>query len=479
MEAQSSHRWTLPTCKARAYLRRLNRSSDEEYRYIPLTPESPTARDAFVTIPTVRISSETLIYVGLSEARAAELWSRWTNWPDSGPSRETDADDEGLQVEFIDFITGTLSNRVNTAEDDDNQWRACLNAYGIAVDVQDAILDPHFKYLRLSESCLFWAKDTIEMRYAGLEDIQRASRKREMELYRAASRPGGDDSEYAADRHQGRLPLGRGLSMPTGQGQRSVSGLQQQNTSGIEAESWGSVSGIAARNAPGHVVLFKGIDQGRITGLFDEAGALDIGTLLSSAPSDFSGTRSLFYFTLDYEVAEYYAAFAKRRAECESVVIVCLRIPNTALESLSAPEIQRIYWPSSEWKELVWRCRTNEPIPLRLRKYRQAVLTIGSISRKPNYTYRTIRSFEEVTERSLLEVRRSGRNVPAIQYVFSGQEEGREFLVEHGVRDLKVFPFPQSELEAWLASDRWTLFIRFLVRDNKVTGLSALGRWST
>jgi hypothetical protein len=436
------------TGSRRLHKRRLNRSSDEEHHDIPLDIplESPAAGDAFAIIPEVLISRETIVYVGLSEAKAIELWNLWINWPASGPRRETDADNGGLQVTFIDFIIGTLENQVNVAENNGLQWQACLNACGIDVSVQDAIMDPHFEYLRLSESCLYWAKDTIEMRYTGLKDIQRSSREREMELRRAASRSNG---------RQGSLNLGTGSSLSTGQGQRSVSGLQQQSTPGIGPEIWGSASAIAARNAPEHTVLFKGLDQGRIAGLFDQAGALDrIETLLSSAPSDFSGTRSLFYFTPDYQVAQYYAAYAKRRTNCESVVIVCLRIPNAAIESLSAPEIQRIYWPNSEWKELVWHCRTQQSLPPHLRKYRQAVLMIGTTSRKPDLVYRAMGSWEEVTEDCLLRVRASDQNDPAVQYVFSGEEEGREFLVEHGARNIKVFPYPQSQLEAQLAENR-------------------------
>ena len=96
-------------------------------------------------------------------------------------------------------------------------------------------------------------------------------------------------------------------------------------------------------------MLFKGIDQAHITDLFDETGALDhIRTLLSSTPSDFSGTRSLFYFSPDYKVAEYYAGYTKRRVDVESVVIICFQISNAVIESLSAPEIQRVYWPNPE-----------------------------------------------------------------------------------------------------------------------------------
>ena len=440
----------------RLHKRRLNRSSDEENHGIPLNVSlsSPAADDAFALIPVALISYETLVYVGLSEAKATELWNQWTNWPAQGPRRETDPDDGGLVVTFKDFIIGSFENLVDIADDNAQEWRACLNSCGIAVDVQNAIMDPRFKYLCLSQSCLYWVNDTIKMRYAGLEDIQRSSREREMQLRRIATRSGDNQGGSGHGGRQGGPNIATGSSSSTNQGQRSVSGSQQQNTPGIGPDIWGSTSAIAARNAPGHTVLFKGLDQGRIAGLFDEAGTLDrISTLLSSAPSDFSGTRSLFYFTPDYKVAVYYAAYAKRRANCESVLIVCLSIPNAAIESLSAPDIQRIYWPSNEWKELIWRCHTVKSLPSHLRKYRQAILVIGTVSRKPDRIYNAMNSWQQVTESCLLRVGPSGQNNPAVQYVFSGEEEGCEFLIENGARNIRVFPYPPSELEAWLAAN--------------------------
>jgi len=192
------------------------------------------------------------------------------------------------------------------------------------------------------------------------------------------------------------------------------------------------------------------LDQARIKGLFDELGNVDrIETLLSLPPSDFSGSRSLFYFTPDYKVAVHYAGYAKRRGNAESVVIVSFKIPNSAIESLTAPDIQRIYWPNDEWKELIWRSCTNAQLPRHLRKYRNALLVIGTISKKPNSAYYAMASWQDVTEECLLRL----PTTTNVQYVISGEEEGREFLLEHGARDLKVQPFIRSEFERLLAID--------------------------
>jgi len=168
--------------------RRLNSSSDEEYGYLPLTPpESPP--DAYVTIPDILISRETLIYIGLSNENADKKWDQWTNWPQYGPPRETDAANEEDQVSFFDFILEPIKTKDDASDETDPNWYKCMDDCGISMETQNAIMDKRFTYLRLSQSCLYWVVDTISMRYAGLEDIQRTSLAREMKLRRTSQRP--------------------------------------------------------------------------------------------------------------------------------------------------------------------------------------------------------------------------------------------------------------------------------------------------
>jgi hypothetical protein len=60
---------------------------------------------------------------------------------------------------------------------------------GISSEVQVSIMDTVYKRIRRTESCYFWMRDTIELRYRGLEAAYRVSRERDMALQRAASRP--------------------------------------------------------------------------------------------------------------------------------------------------------------------------------------------------------------------------------------------------------------------------------------------------
>lgn len=115
------------------------------------------------------ISHATLIYIGFSGEKATELWNQWVNWPPGGPVREVDPDDGALQMTFIHFITGVFDGQTDTCSEDDDEWLKCMDSYGMSTEFQRAVMDPVFRCLRLGESCSYWARDTVEMRYAGLK----------------------------------------------------------------------------------------------------------------------------------------------------------------------------------------------------------------------------------------------------------------------------------------------------------------------
>ncbi|KAH8908072.1 hypothetical protein BR93DRAFT_592969 [Coniochaeta sp. PMI_546] len=174
----------------RLHKRRLNRSSEEEYRDLPIniTGSNELPDDLFAMIPTLLVSHETLQYVGLNETTAAKLWADWNNWPSTGPRREVDEDDGGLVVTFLDYILGAFERHRDCTHQDDQECHECLSDLGLDAGTISAILDGKFRYLRMTQPCIYWAIDTIHMRYAGLQDIQRASREREIHLRRATTR---------------------------------------------------------------------------------------------------------------------------------------------------------------------------------------------------------------------------------------------------------------------------------------------------
>jgi len=449
----------------RLHRRLVNGDSDEEYKHISLDVPlaSPFADEAYVAVPDMLISHQTLQYLGLSDSKAAELWDFWCHWDtDDGIGRWEIDEDCDMWWEFIDFAVNNTAKYHPDVDDesDDAQWRTYIRGCGISEEVENAIMDPDFTSLRLSCSGFYWIEDTMRMRYAGLEEIQRTSLARVEKSSHSAGR-GGDggqhercqgDHQTTSDGSQSQQPLG------LGQGQSSWT------SSTVEISALDvSASAIAARNAPGHTILFKALDKGRIHGLFDNTGTVsNLTKLASQPPTDFSGRSTCFYFTPDYAIAKRYAEYAKGRAACESVVLVCFRIRNAAIESLSnTVAFQRVYWPSPEWKQVIWYCRTGKPFPSHLSKYRDALLMIGTISTKPNSTYDRLASWEQVSERHVLmqpsdqQQQQQQQPRPGVQYVFSGSAEGEAYLLKSGLQEsIKVFPFngpTANQLEWWIA----------------------------
>ncbi|KAM7214981.1 hypothetical protein V8F06_009658 [Rhypophila decipiens] len=433
----------------RLHKRRLNRSSDEEHQHIPLevAPNSPLADDAFADLPSVLISRETLIHLGYTDEKAGYIWDCWTNWPDDTLFfREGDPDDEREEYIFLDYliehIRGTTEPR-DVDGDRDEDWTTYLTECGISADLQSRIMHPRFAYLRRTESCLYWIRDTFQMRYGGLELVQVTSQEREMQLITAASRPGGSGGSG-----------GR-------RSRRSVTAVsafqrQRQPSTSDNLDIWGGSAQIGTTiNTPHYVTLFKCLDQRRAKGLLTDDGTLrQDAHLLSAAPSDCSNTNRKFYFTPNIKVAEYYASYAKTRIDVHSVVMVVVQIPNSAINTIPPKDVQRLFWPSDDWKEFVWHNRRNEDIiPTRLEKYADTLLFIGHTATKPNRAWAKIESPRHVDESCVLRIGEDGQlnnGSPALQWVFNGNGRGRTWLKQN-ISSIKSVPYPQAELDAYLA----------------------------
>ena len=193
------------------------------------------------------------------------------------------------------------------------------------------------------------------------------------------------------------------------------------------------------------------MDSADLAGVFDNTGAdLDLSGLLSRLPSDFNNRQKDFYFTPSYAVAEVYRRFVRRR-RCSFGVVISFRIPNAAIESVTGPAIQRIYWPAPEWKQLIWHCRRGDILPSHLVKYKIAILVIGTISKRPSSFYLGLRFSEDITAGDLFMVCDEVRGAYAgVQYVFSGRPDGQDFLLRNGFRDtVQILSSPPDGLEDW------------------------------
>ncbi|CAI7608310.1 unnamed protein product [Penicillium glandicola] len=376
----------------RIHKRRLTRSSDEEGLHLPLSPAS-IASDSFVSIPEHLISFATLQHLGYNSQTATRIWEYWTNWPAGEIKRESDDIEDGIP--FIDVAKGHIYHSLDTCEDDDARWLHCMDS--------------------------FWALDTLKLRYRGLQAIQEASRWCDMASRREAS--------------QASQP-GHVRSVSSGEGSTSGS-------LGMVPRLSHEASLSHATNVPGYTTLYKGIDQALVDGLFDVHTKVQFGYLICRLPSDFSGREADIYLAVDREVAEYYAFYVNRRSVCSAAVIIHITIPNSVIDSLSPPDVQTIYWPSAEWKSLVFHCRRSTRLPPELRKYQLAKILIGTICGKPTSIFANMRSPDEITEQMVLKTR-DGRN--AIQYVFKG-DDGDDLLED--ISSVAVFPLTTLEFKKW------------------------------
>ncbi|OQD98083.1 hypothetical protein PENSOL_c010G06911 [Penicillium solitum] len=406
----------------RIHKRRLNRSSDEEENHLPLTPVSMDASsDCFVSIPEDLVSFATLQYLGYNHQTATRIWERWANWPPGRIKRQSDDFEDGIP--FIEVAEGYLDSATDTCDDDDSAWFDCLDNYGMSTELTHAIMDTKFRHIRLTQSCKFWVQDTLKLRYRGLEEVQEASRERERATQREASRPGTNN--------------------PGPPAQRSISESLRSAPWMSPETALSSFATGAAANKPGEIQLYKGMDKAWINDLFRGDGSVHFGCLASRSPADFSSKQVGIYFAVDREVAVYYACYAKRRSGVNAVVIVQATIPNSAIESLTPPDIQHVYWPSMEWKSLVLTCRQDRKLSSQLRKFKLAKLVIGSICNKPSMVLANMQSPDEITEGMVYKTK---DDRVAIEYVFIG-DEGDDLLEQSA--KITVFPLTSREFEAW------------------------------
>ncbi|RBA19109.1 hypothetical protein FPRO05_10038 [Fusarium proliferatum] len=162
--------------------RRLNRSSDEETKHILLNANIESCPDGFATIPEKLISKATIEYVGFSSDKATEIWSGWDAKPSGPIKREIDLSGETTpEVSFIDWVMSHTGHPMNydVWEDDSSAWFRHMEQRGIATELQHSIMDPRFKDMRLTGTCIGWLRDTMKLRYEALNEMQQASAERE------------------------------------------------------------------------------------------------------------------------------------------------------------------------------------------------------------------------------------------------------------------------------------------------------------
>ncbi|XDG10355.1 hypothetical protein ABKA04_009970 [Annulohypoxylon sp. FPYF3050] len=168
--------------------------NNEHYAHLPMEPFSPENESThFYTIPNHLISEATLRYLGYNTQRAYLLWERWC----SSNRREIDYTSGARKVlNFLLLAINHLESRgdYDTWSENDDEWYELMIDCGLEIQLQNHIMDPEYKHIRQTRTCISWVRDTFELRYQGLLDAQKESRRRARRLYWAAENFDSEDS---------------------------------------------------------------------------------------------------------------------------------------------------------------------------------------------------------------------------------------------------------------------------------------------
>lgn len=310
--------------------RRMSPWSDEENQdlLLPRSPSPPSSvvlKD-FVTIPDIMISRNSLLFLGFTENAATTIWNRWL-----ALGNELERQSYSFESFFFQYIAGTAADAWS---ENDQEWRGTMHTIGIRTGLQDRLLTPSCKPIRLTKTCKSWLREYVAAKWHSLMQIQAYSRERAMATSRAAGRAEGSSSGQSLQlpgQSSGPSEDSSGLSEL-----RSTSGtLYSSGPSSIEA-----TEPEVRSTAPGKTVLFRGGFLHHFE-IFDEAGNADKSkaeNLQDPKGGDFNGTKNAAYFAVDWDVAAQYARFCKITDENLAVGILRMEVRNAHIEGLDENE---------------------------------------------------------------------------------------------------------------------------------------------
>jgi hypothetical protein len=375
--------------------RRLNKSSEDypEATDMALNIGELSLEDTF-TIPEVLFSVQTYEYCEFTPVIASGLWNLFKKNKDRFP----EFDDPGHREYFLSFAFASIDEISEPSTFQDQEWRIAIRQMGFNMAIEDAIMCEEFADIRKTETAKFWAKDTVNIRLGGLEQLKRASWERSQQADRRRQRAGREERPPIASR----IP-------------------------GMAVES----AREAKENAPGSIILWKGLAQSRTIDLFTQENTVqDFRCIISNPPSDFSLSGS-YYWVFDKEIAIRYLKWAKSRMDIGDAVLLRLEIANNLVEPLEAPVLQ---YPGNLWKQYI-HSRRRQNIPKELRYLLRKTLLIGHI-RTGTTAIANLTDWREIGIGHTL--RRKSDNGIATQYVFSDLD-GLDFLNEHCSESLVMF----------------------------------------
>ncbi|PHH80950.1 hypothetical protein CDD80_5160 [Ophiocordyceps camponoti-rufipedis] len=369
----------------------------------------------FVPIPITTESEATLRYLGFDEHTAARLWDRWQacSMPEFGCKEFSS---------FPDLFASTIGTEDcrqynNTWSEDDGLWYECMDYMGLSTEFQQAIMDPDFRTIRLSQSCYYWVNNTIDMRWNNLLSVRMAS------LHRASQLEKGSPPQHKSTIC--RAPL--------------VSPFTAMSKPALKTAHGDSDS----------LPLFKAVDLNEVESMLNDTGdTLDKsffdGYSARYAVGDFCDSSGNRHFITDRDVAVMEASYIRRRQMVKSAAVAHITVDLHSLWDLPDDKIYTLYWPREDWKEVVTdSCNYSCPDWAK-----EASVMIGNMPRKPMDALRAMESGEELSHD---DVWKNGAGEDVVQYAFPHaslyDDEEVDFFEDRVEWSLKVFPLTEEEAE--------------------------------
>src|SRR5438046_10674103 len=95
-----------------------------------------------------------------------------------------------FEADFLDMALAQIDGTSADALDESDNWFTVMNAIGVNTNVQQAIMDPEFKSVRLTETLKHWLKETVTVSFNSLEALDERIRKNveSLEVYKKSDK---------------------------------------------------------------------------------------------------------------------------------------------------------------------------------------------------------------------------------------------------------------------------------------------------
>ncbi|KAJ8070060.1 hypothetical protein OCU04_000457 [Sclerotinia nivalis] len=336
----------------------------------------------YTIIPEFLISKETLLYIGWTAERAKRIWKSGLQVQERRRRERTVS-----RISFLEHALGHIN--ISEVEKSPKDWMMHLQRWGVTTVLIDAIMDPEYADVRLTESAQYWVRETIELRYMELQKLRRDSAWRDEQRRDPVSNAEVDLSAVTATK---------------------------KTTSATHAPP------------PGYRHLYKAIPKEWI--VFDTDGSAHISHFMPLNSSDFSRiTRRSKCLTPDLEVAKLYESYIRRRSPL-SASIIQYTVPDSMIERL-----QHVVPFGDIRKETVYASRSRQWLKESLAEVCKYPLIIAPIAKATNEAI----TWQHISNENVLHI----KDRQAQQYLFQtnaaiNELEGCEAKVVTNMMDEKL-----------------------------------------